>query len=468
MLSPELLHDYQKNAANTQCRLPHSMLWMSMGLGKTVVTLSSILYLTQIGFLRGVLVIAPIRVAQTVWDQEALKWSHTKDIKFSKVLGTKDQRIRGLLKKADVYLINYENLRWLSEVLHTYFISKKKSIPFNGIVFDEVTKCKDTTTERVKSFMKIINYFEWSTGLTGTPAPNGYKDLHGQYLVLDKGQRLGRYKTAYEAKFFHKVGPYKIVPYHDTTERIKSLIGDITLEMSAKDYNPLPDFIVNDIALNLPNTLRKQYDELEKELFVRLDSGVDVEVFNAAALSNKLLQFCNGFIYPTPGIYQWERIHDIKLNALEDILEEASGQPVLCSYSYRADAERIMLKFKDLRPINLTDCKSEKSVVEAMNRWKSGDCPLMVGHPASMGHGIDGLQDNGHIIVWFGLNWSLDLYEQFNARICRQGQPMPVVCHRLLINDTLDQAQSLAIKDKGTAQETLRDAIKEYRKDRMS
>lgn len=463
MLTPDLLHDYQKTAVNVQCTLPHSALWLDMGLGKTVITLTSISHLLGTGFLRGVIIVAPIRVIRLVWRQEALKWGHTKDLTFSVVAGTRDQRTRALLRDADVYLINYENLGWLSETLDTYFIKKKKQIPFNGIVWDEISKMKNSSTQRVKSFMKIIDHFNWNTGLTGTPASNGYKDLHGQFLVLDKGQRLGRYKTAFKTKFYRKIGPYKEVPYDDTEETIKKLIGDITLEMSAEDYNPLPDLIVNDIKLELTPKLRKSYESMERDFFIKLESGAEVEMFNQAALTNKCLQFSNGFMYPVPGMPLWEAVHDVKLEALDDIIEEASGQPVLCSYAYRADATRIMERFSKLRPINLTDCKSEQSLHDAMTRWKTGDCALMIGHPASMGHGIDGLQDNGHILVWFGLNWSLDLYEQFNARIRRQGQGASVICHRLMINDTLDDAQALALGDKAQTQTALRSAIKTYR-----
>jgi hypothetical protein len=193
-----------------------------------------------------------------------------------------------------------------------------------------------------------------------------------------------------------------------------------------------------------------------------LENGTEVELFNKASLTNKCLQFANGAVYPVAGMPLWEPLHDLKLDALEDIIEEANGQPVLCSYAFRSDAERIMARFSKLRPINLTACKSERSLKNAMDRWVSGDCPLMIGHPGSMGHGIDGLQQRGHILVWFGLNWSLDLYDQFNARIRRQGQGVPVICHRIVCIDTLDQAQELALDGKAKTQTALRKAIKDY------
>jgi SNF2 family DNA or RNA helicase len=189
-------------------------------------------------------------------------------------------------------------------------------------------------------------------------------------------------------------------------------------------------------------------------------------MFNQASLTNRCLQFSNGAMYPIPGMPLWEPIHDLKLDALEDIIEEANGQPILCSYAYRSDAERIMKRFHKLRPINLTECKSQRALDDAMRRWTSGDCPLMIGHPGSMGHGLDGLQQYGHIVVWFGLNWSLDQYVQMNARIRRQGQGVPVIYHRILCKDTLDQAQALALESKAQTQESLRNAIKQYRKTR--
>ncbi len=322
---------------------------------------------------------------------------------------------------------------------------------------------KNSATQRVKSVKKILPHFVWRTGLTGTPASNGYQDLHGQYLVLDEGLRLGTSKTAFKTRFYRKDGPYKEVPYADTESTIKHLIGDITLEMSAADYNPLPDMIVNDVNVELPEDLRATYEQMERDFFIQLDSGAEVEMFNQAALTNKCLQFSNGAMYPIAGMPLWEAIHDLKLDALEDIIEENGGKPILCSYAYRSDAERIMKRFQHLDPINLTECKSESSLHNAMARWVTGNCQLMIGHPASMGHGVDGLQKAGNTLVWFGLNWSLDLYEQFNARIRRQGQGHPVICHRILTLDTLDQAQALALNDKADTQNSLKSAIKSYR-----
>lgn len=463
LLTPNLLFEYQRKAVIHQCTHPNTMLWLDMGLGKSIITLTSIAHLRNQGYLRGVLIVAPLRVVRLVWRQEAEKWTQTRHLTFNTIMGTKDQRTRALLKPADIYLMNYENLQWLSETLQTYFVSKNRPLPFNGIVWDEISKMKNSSTHRVKAFNKIASQFVWTTGLTGTPASNGYKDLHGQFLVVDRGIRLGTSKTAFKQRFYHKIGPYLEKPYPDTEERIKELIGDITLEMSAEDYNPLPNLIINDIEVEMPEELREKYEKMEREFFLSLESGRDMEIFNQASLTNKCLQFAAGQVYPVAGMPLWESIHDIKLDALADIIEESHGNPILCAYQFRSDAERIMKRFKTLNPINMTDCKSERELQGAMARWRSRECPLMIGHPASAGHGIDGLQDGGHTIVWYGLNWSLDLYEQFTARIRRQGQGHPVICHRILMARTLDQAQALALDEKATTQQGLRNAVKQYR-----
>ena len=465
MLTVDKLRGYQADAVEFQCSRPGSALWLDMGLGKTVITLTSIAYLIRSGQLNAVIVVAPIRVARLVWRQEALKWSHTSHLRFSMVMGSKDQRVRALLQPADVYLVNYENLRWLNDTINVYFRKKGKPLPIDGIAFDEVSLCKNSGTERVKSLMKSFPHFKWRTGLTGTPAGEGYKDLHGQYLVLDGGARLGTSKVKFMTDFYRSEG-YKQVPYPDTADRIKQLIADMTMEMTAAEHNPLPDLVVNDIEVDLPAKVREKYDMLERELFVKLDSGESIEVINKVGLLPKLFQFSNGAVYLAPGEPAYEDIHDAKIEALEDIIEESAGSPILCAYSFRSDAERIMKRFAHIDPINLTSCKTERSLLDAMTRWKSGNCRLMIGHPASMGHGIDGLQDAGNILVWFGLTWSHSQLCQFNARLSRQGQNKPVICHRIICRDTADYLQLAMLTDKGETQDDLRAALSKYRKER--
>ena len=263
-----------------------------------------------------------------------------------------------------------------------------------------------------------------------------------------------------------------LVMVEGSEEIIKNLIGDITIEMSAADYLKMPDLIINDIEVELPEHARAKYDQMEKDFFLQLDSGAEKELFNQASLMNASLQLSNGAIYPVAGMPLWEPVHDAKLDALDDLIEESAGQPILCMYQYRSDAERIMRKFSNpkeypgLNPINMTECKSEKSLNDAMHKWQTGECRLMIGHAASLGHGVDSLQSVCNIIVWFGLNWSLELYMQANARIHRQGQGKPVIVHRILCLDTLDQAQAQALDDKADNQQALRNAIKSYRSQR--
>jgi SNF2 family DNA or RNA helicase len=467
--TPDNLHEYQKKLVNFQCTHPHTALWVDVGLGKTASTLTSITHLLNVGFLNAVLIVAPIRVCRLVWRQEAARWSHTKHLTFNMVMGTKDQRTRALMRPANVYITNYENLKWLSEVLQTYYVKKDRPLPFNGVVFDEISKCKNSSTDRVRALMKVLPYTVWRTGLTGSPASNGYKDLHGQFLVLDGGQRLGVGKTEFERRFYKKAGPYKTVALPETEDTIKNLIGDMTITMSAEDYNKLPDMIVNDVEVELPEKVRERYEQMEREFFLQLDSGAEKEVFNQASLTNACLQVSNGAVYPVAGMPLWEPLHDAKLDALDDLIEECAGQPIFLAYAYRSDAARIMERFNNpkeypgLNPINLTECKSESALKDAMYRWQTGDCRLLIAHPASAGHGVDGIQHAGNILVWFGLNWSLELYEQFNGRVRRQGQGKPVICHRILCRDTMDQAQALALDDKANNQTALRNAVKNYR-----
>ena len=463
MLEITQLHDYQKKAVNYQCDKKNTALWLDMGLGKTIITLTSIRHLIDTGFLSGVIIVGPVRVVRAVWRQEAAKWRHTKDMSFSMMVGTPDQRTRALMRKADIHLINYENLGWLADTIKTYFTDQGAPAPFQGIVFDELSLMKNSTTIRVKSYLKIEDSFKWTTGLTGTPAGNGLGNLHGQYLVLDKGQRLGRYKTQFETNFMTKGRYNQLKPLPSTKERILALVKDMTLSMSAEDYNPLPDILVNDIWIDFSPKDRLLYDKMERDFLIEIEDTT-VELVNHMSLMNKCFQFSNGAIYVNPETREWKKVHDAKLDALESIIEEAQGRPVLCSYAYVSDAERIMNKFKKLRPVNMTDCKTDATIEDAKHRWKTGDCPLMLGQAGSMGHGLDGLQYSGNIIVWFGLNWSLDLYMQMNARIRRQGQAESVICHRILTKDTFDEIQCDRLEGKDKVQKDLRYSVSEYAK----
>ena len=482
LLKPQQLHSYQKEMVMHQLQHNDSMLWAQMGLGKTIVTLTSIVDRMRAGQVKKTLIFGPLRVIQAVWSRESKKWEHTKHLRFSVLHGTKDKRNRALFSDADIYLCNYENMNWLAEQLDHYYLSQGKPIPFDMVVYDEVSKLKNSTTKRMKGgtrdrqdkwgtehkikitgWKKMVDQFKFRTGLTGTPSSNGYMDLHGQYLAVDGGERLGEFITHFKDSYFTSdhMG-WKYTPSDVGKQIIEQKISDITIKMDSVDYLDMPACKITNLLVDLPLKARKAYEDVEKQLFTALDNGTEIEVFSKSAVSNKCLQFCNGSPYENSESDKFEALHDAKLDALEDILEEAGGKPVLCSYSFKADAERIMQKFKKYKPVNMTAARSADTEM-IINKWNDGHIKLMIGHPASMGHGVDGLQDTGSIVVWFGCNWSLELYEQMNARINRQGQTKPVSIILIICADTVDLAVVDALERKADDQEGLKNALERYR-----
>lgn len=481
LLKPQQLHDYQRECVLHQLYHDESMLWLQMGLGKTPITLTTIVDRMRAGQVKKTLIFGPLRVIQAVWAREARKWEHTKHLRFSVMHGTKEQRTRALFANADVYLINYEAMNWLAETLDHYYLSQNKPLPFQMVVYDEVSKLKNSTSLRmaggnrdrkdkfkkvhkikVTGWRKIIPHFKYKTGLTGTPASNGYLDLHGQYLAVDGGKRLGEYITHYKDSYF--ASDYMGWSYSPTElgkQWIEYQISDITKKMDAKDHLDLPDKRIVNMLVDLPSKARKAYEEVERDMFTQLENGAEVEVFSRASVSNKCLQFCNGSPYIGDS-KEFEKLHDAKLDALEEVLEEAAGQPVLVAYTFKSDAERIMKKFKKYKPVNLTKEKSSNTE-KIINDWNSGKLKLLIGHPASMGHGVDGLQESGSIMVWYGLNWSLELYEQMNGRLDRQGQKHSVSIIRILCRDSIDLAVADALERKTDDQEGLKAALQRYR-----
>jgi len=464
LLTPDKLHNYQLRASAHICAHPGSMIWMDMGLGKTVVTLTAINQLRTFGQINKVLIVAPLRVCETVWEQEAKAWAHTCHLNFSHVTGpaaTRAQRLRKPL--TDIFLINYENLEWLSEQLNHHYVNKGLRLPFQMVVWDEVSKMKTSTTKRSKAFYSLISKFHRKVGLTGTPASNGLQDLHGQYLVTDGGARLGSHITHFRERFMYQDGySHRWTPFPEAQQQIENLIHDITLQMSASDYLEVPEFSYNDIMVRLPKSLRKSYEELERDMITELseeDGGHEVVVFNAASLTNKCLQFVNGSVYIEPGQPEFNKVHDLKIKALQEIVDETGDSGLLVAYAYKADCARIMAAFP--KAVNLSGVTGAK-LTKALGDWNAGKIKMMVGHPAtSMGHGLN-LQYGGHNLVWFGLNWSLDLYDQFNARVNRQGQKMPVTCHRIMVEDSVEQIVKEALEDKSSNQDRLRSAIKKF------
>lgn len=487
LLSPKLLHGYQKKAILHSLYHDKSMLWLDPGLGKSIVTLSSIVHRMNCNQVKKTLVVAPIRVLYSVWNNiESNKWSHTNHLKASIIHGNKNERIKALSKNADIYGVNYEGLIWLVEILFNEYVKRGLPLPFDMIVYDEITKMKNSrsirfngdTKEVVDNFNKVVllrtkgwkeisHLFKYRIGLTGTPSSNGMIDLFGQYLAIDDGERLGEYITHYRDNYFKS--DYMGYSYEVTElgERvIREKISDITMSMSAKDYLELPQVTYNVIKTELPNKARKHYNEIEKQLFTELDSGIQVELFSASSVSNKCLQISNGAMYThshsegeTP---KWEKLHEVKLDALEDIVEEMAGKPILVSYMFKTDAELIMKRFKKYKPVNLTGEKASKTD-KIIKDFTEGKIKILLGHPASCGHGIDGLQKACSTIVWYGINWSLELYLQLNCRIDRQGQNKPVIIHHIINKDTIDEVVLEAIENKNTNQDNLKKAIKKYR-----
>lgn len=487
MLHPENLHAYQRDAHLHQLYYPHSMMWLQMGLGKTIVTLSSVVALMRAGEVKKTLIWGPLRVVKTVWEREARKWSHTDHLRFSVMHGTKDQRTRALFADADIYLCNYESMNWLAQTLDHYYLSQGLELPFQFCVYDEITMVKNSTSKRVAGgnrirkdnhgneykikltgWRKFIDKFPYTTGLTGSPASNGYLDLFGQYLVVDGGERLGTHLTHFRDSYFTSdyMG-WSYTPTEIGKTMIEQKISDITKRMDSRDYLDLPPVTVTNVMVDLPDAARKAYNDLEAKLFAELDSGNKIELLNKTSIGNKCLQICNGSPYisnPVTGELtdDHDALHDAKLDALEEVLEEAGGRPVLCGYSFVSDAKRIMARFKKYKPVNLTDEASSRTG-RIIDDWNSGKIKLLIGHPKSMGHGLDGLQESGSILVLFGLPWSREQYDQLIARLDRQGQLSPVSVIRILCNETIDLAVADSLERKFDTEVSLKDAIDRYR-----
>ena len=399
-----------------------------------------------------VLVIAPKRVAEDTWSKESVKWDHTKHMRVSKVLGTEKQRIEGLETDSDIYAINRENVKWLID----YFRVLKKW-PFDMIVIDELSSFKSSSSQRFKALKVIMPLVKRVIGLTGTPAPNGYLDLWPELYLLDRGERLGKTITGFRERYFtpgrrngYTVFDWDLKP--GAEEAIQNKISDICISMSATDYLTLPERIDNVISVKLSASEKKKYDDFEKEQLMQIDEDSSVIALTAATVSNKLLQMANGAVYDSNG--KSIEIHDRKLEALEEILE-FNPDPVLVFYNFRHDFDRLKKHFKELKPRTL-------ETSEDISDWNEGKIRLLLAHPASVGHGLN-IQAGGNVIVWFGLNWSLELYQQANARLYRQGQQKGVIIHHLITEGTVDEDVMKALERKDAGQAALLEAVKARR-----
>jgi SNF2 family DNA or RNA helicase len=438
-------HEYQEYATNFILSHPIAAIFLEMGLGKSLITLTAIFDLTLDSFLiRKVLVIAPLRVARDTWPAEIEKWDHLNGLTYSVAIGSEAQRKAALLQRAQVYLINRENVDWLIN---------DSGIPFDYdmVVIDELSSFKSHTSKRFRALRKVRPNVKRIVGLTGTPSSNGLMDLWAEIGILDMGQRLGRYISHFRNAYFvpdkrnqQIIFTYK--PKPGAEEAIYRLISDITISMKNTDYLKLPDLVINEIPVLLSEDERQQYEIMRSEMVLSI-KGKEIDAVNAAALSNKLLQMANGAVYDGNGGVI--RIHDRKLDALEDIIEAANGKPVLIAYWYKHDLERIMERFPAIQLDN----------AESIKRWNDGEIPVAVIHPASAGHGLN-LQAGGSCLVWFGLTWSLELYQQTNARLWRQGQKDTVIIHHIVAKETIDEQVMKALKRKDKTQTALIDAVK--------
>ena len=438
-------HEYQKYATKFIEENDISALLLDMGLGKSVITLTAIRNLIIKGEVGRVLVIAPLRVARSTWPDEIAKWDHLNDLTYSVAVGTEKERLEALRKNVEIVIINRENVDWLVNKSGYRF-------NFDMIVIDELSSFKSYNAKRFKALLKVRPYVERIVGLTGTPSSNGLMDLWAEYRLLDFGERLGRYITRYRLKYFTPdkrsatvIFSYKLLP--GAEDEIYNAISDITISMKAKDYLKMPDLIINEVTVDLDPSERRTYETLRKEMVVQISEQEEIDAVNAASLSGKLLQMANGAVYDEEK--RVLRIHDKKLDALEDLIEAANGKPVLIAYWYKHDLERIKERFNVREILNDQDIRD----------WNNGKIDVAVIHPASAGHGLN-LQQGGSTMIWFGLTWSLELYEQANARLYRQGQNETVVIHHIITKGTIDEDVMLALKRKEKMQSALIDAVK--------
>ena len=412
---------------------------------KTVITLTAIKDLIEDFAVYKILVIAPKRVAEDTWSREHEKWDHLHELRISKILGSPAQRLKALNTEADIYIIGRDNVKWLCDTIG-------KIWPFDMVVIDELSSFKNPQAKRFKALRKVIPMADRVVGLTGTPSPNGLMDLWAEIYLLDRGERLGYTIGAYREKYF-RAGAcngyivYRWEPYSYSQKEIERKISDICMSMSAEDYLELPERIDNEIRVTLTDKERRLYDQMEKEQLLKIGDDA-VVAMNAAAVMNKLLQMANGAVYAEGG--EAIRIHDKKLEALEEIID-TTGEPVLVFYSFRHDLEAIKKAIPDAKEI---------SGPEDIKEWNEGKTRVLLAHPASVGYGLN-LQEGGHIIVWYGLTWSLELYQQANARLFRQGQQKAVIIHHLIADGTVDEQVMKALKHKDTSQAALLAALKE-------
>jgi len=448
MLKQNQMHQYQTHCVEHVINNPFSGLLIDMGLGKTVSLLTAIKRLIYEELeIDTVLVIAPKRVAESVWSAEVEKWEHLQGLKLSKIIGTAKERKAALIKKADVYLISRDNVAWLCGEYGG------SMLPFDMLVIDESSSFKNHASLRFKALKQVQACFKRVVILTGTPAPNGLIDLWAQIWLLDRGERLGKTISWFRDNYFRKsYNGFSYDALNDSDERIHNKLTDICISMKSEDYLELPERIDSFINIEFPPALMKKYNDFEREKVLEMfnDDETEITAMNAAALSNKLLQFAGGAIYDEDrGVHV---IHDLKLEATEEFIEAANGKPVLIAYTYKHELERLLVKLAKYKPVRL---KTDQHIKD----WNAGKIQVMLMHPASGGHGLN-LQEGYSSALWFSLNWSLELYMQFNKRLHRQGRKYPVNIGHLIARGTEDESVVLSLDGKRDTQEILMQAVK--------
>lgn len=440
---------YQQHSINHIIEHEASGLFLDMGMGKTVSTLTAIDNLLFLGDVCKILVIAPLRVAEDTWSTEVDKWDHLKHLRVSKILGTKRQREDAIKIEADIYVTNRENVEWLVTECFNNWI-------WDMVVIDELSSFKSAKAKRFRALKKVRPYVKRIVGLTGTPAPNSLIDLWPQVYLLDGGKRLGKTITGFKDRYFTPGRRNGYIVYNwelkeGAEESIQNKINDICISMSAKDYLDLPERIDNYIELNLSKKSMETYKKLEKYLVLELEEE-DITAANAAVLTSKLLQLANGAIYSESK--EVVKIHDEKIDKLEEIIDTSNGKPILVFYNFKHDFNRIS-EVLTKNKINYQTLNTSEDI----KKWNEGKIQVALLHPASAGHGLN-LQYGGNIIVWFGLTWSLELYQQANARLHRQGQKETVVIHHLIAKNTVDEDVIKALGNKEVNQNMLLEAVK--------
>jgi SNF2 family DNA or RNA helicase len=445
-------HPYQLTAIEGMLSKPGYGLFAEPGLGKTSTTLAAFSVLKENNAAKGLLVVAPLRPCYRVWPTEIAKWADFAGLKCVVLHGP--NKAAALREKADVYVINYEGLAWLEKEL-----AGMKAWPFDVLALDESTKVKNTQTVRFKTMKRLRDRFSRVWCLTGTPAPNGIENLFGQVFMLDGGERLGRYITHFRREYFDSVQQRwgtEWFPRPDTQARVQAKIADITLALKAEDYLKMPRKIENRIEVELPAAALRVYKGIEDEFFAELGSGV-VTAANAAAKGMKLRQITGGAVYGTEGA---SGLHDAKLEALADLIEEQEGQPLLVAVQFEHEVERIRAYLKDAAIPYLGGGVSPAKSNAIVDAWNAGEIPVLLAHPTSVAHGLN-LQAGGNAVCWFSLTWNLEEFDQFNARVYRQGQTKPVTFHYIIAVDTIDDNVLTALRSKDRTQKALMNALKE-------